>query len=75
MLMNSLSKQNNTVAFASSQSFGSTRSRWGWLQIIGRWMERRQQRRDLAELDDRLLDDIAITRSAAAGEIAKPLWR
>jgi uncharacterized protein YjiS (DUF1127 family) len=75
MLMNSVNKQNNTLVFVSPRSLGSTNSLWEWLHIISWWMERSHQRRDLAKLDDRLLDDIGITRSAAAGEIAKPFWR
>jgi uncharacterized protein YjiS (DUF1127 family) len=75
MLMNNVNKQNNTLAFVSPPSLGSTISPWEWLQIFSRWMERSHQRRGLAKLDDRLLDDIGITRSTAAGEIAKPFWR
>ena len=46
-----------------------------WLRVLGGWIERSRQRRALAGLDGRLLDDIGIARSAAAGEIAKPFWR
>ena len=49
------------------------------MQLVGRviatWMGRSRQRRALANLDDRLLEDIGITRSAAAREGAKPFWR
>jgi uncharacterized protein YjiS (DUF1127 family) len=75
MLMNNVNKQNNTLAFVSPPSLGSTISLWEWLQIFSQWMERNHQRRDLAALDDRLLEDIGVTRSAAASEIAKPFWR
>lgn len=44
-------------------------------RVIGTWIERSRQRRALANLDDRLLEDVAITRSAAAREIAQPFWR
>jgi uncharacterized protein YjiS (DUF1127 family) len=37
-------------------------------------LERHRQRRALAELDDRLLDDIGITRSRAMIEANRPLW-
>ena len=46
-----------------------------WLRIIGAWYERGRQRRALASLDDRMLGDVGIARSAAAREIAKPFWR
>ena len=46
-----------------------------WLGIIAVWIERRRQRRALGDLDERLLDDVGITREAAAREIAKPFWR
>ena len=36
---------------------------------------RAEQRRDLAQLDERLLKDVGITRVQAAEEGAKPWWR
>ena len=45
-----------------------------WPRVIGTWIEHHRQRRALAELDDRLLKDIGITRSEADREIAKPFW-
>ncbi len=47
----------------------------GWLAIPRYWAERRRQRRALGNLDQHLLDDIGISRAAAAQEIAKPFWR
>ena len=38
------------------------------------WMERSRQRRALAELDDRLLRDIGLTRAEAMQECANPFW-
>ena len=46
-----------------------------WLRVIGVWIERDRQRRALARLDDRRLDDVGITHSEAVREIAKPFWR
>lgn len=43
-----------------------------WLRLC---MARRRQRQALAELDDRLLADIGVSRGAAARECAKPFWR
>ena len=39
------------------------------------WNERSRQRKALADLDDRLLKDVGITRSAAAAEASQPFWR
>ena len=46
-----------------------------WLRVLGAWTERSRQRHALACLDRRLLDDVGISRSAAAREITKPFWR
>ena len=37
--------------------------------------ERRRQRHTLAALDDHLLRDIGLTRSAIRMEVSKPFWR
>jgi uncharacterized protein YjiS (DUF1127 family) len=39
------------------------------------WVERVRQRRALADLDDRLLRDIGLTRADVWLEIKKPFWR
>jgi uncharacterized protein YjiS (DUF1127 family) len=38
------------------------------------WADRATQRRDLAELDDRLLHDIGKSREEARRESGKPFW-
>ena len=43
--------------------------------IIRAWLVRRRQLRALAELDDRLLDDVGISREAAEREIARSFRR
>jgi uncharacterized protein YjiS (DUF1127 family) len=40
-----------------------------------RWNERHRQRQALSELDDRLLDDVGLTRRQADSECRKPPWR
>ena len=50
-----------------------------WLHRIGDelrlYFERAKQRRALAELDDHLLDDINVSRSAAQQEARKHFWQ
>ena len=45
-----------------------------WVGFLWTGFERCRQRRALADLDDRLLHDIGITRSEAQREAAKPFW-
>jgi uncharacterized protein YjiS (DUF1127 family) len=45
-----------------------------WAGIIRTWLQRSRQRRALAELDDRMLRDIGVTRSRARREVEKPFW-
>ena len=39
------------------------------------WLNRHRSRRDLSELDDRLLADVGISREDALREAGKPFWR
>ena len=39
------------------------------------WSERRRQRRQLADLDNRLLDDIGLDHARRDVEISKPFWQ
>lgn len=43
--------------------------------MIAIWLNRQQGRRDLSELDDRLLADVGISRADALREAGKPFWR
>ena len=45
-----------------------------WTKVIATWFARSRQRHDLAELDDRMLEDIGVTRAQAGREIDKPFW-
>jgi uncharacterized protein YjiS (DUF1127 family) len=42
---------------------------------IAVWLHRQQGRRDLRELDDRLLADVGISQEDAVWEAGKPFWR
>ena len=45
----------------------------GGFQIVRRWLTRSRQMRALADLDDRLLDDVGLTRSDAEREMARAI--
>jgi uncharacterized protein YjiS (DUF1127 family) len=47
----------------------------GIIALLMRWCDRVRERRTLAELDDRTLHDIGISRIDAAQEWSKPFWR
>ena len=44
------------------------------LALASEWSEHNRQRRHLHELDDRLLQDVGITRAEADAEAHKPFW-
>lgn len=47
----------------------------GVVALLALWAARQRQRRELGELDERLLRDIGVTRAAALREADKPFWR
>lgn len=51
---------------------GLIRDALGWVREL---VERARQRRQLAELDARLLKDIGLTESDVLRETAKPIWK
>ena len=45
------------------------------LDTVECWQQRHRQRTALAELDDRLLKDIGLTRADVAREVRKTFWQ
>ena len=69
-----------TAEAQRAQSDSSRRIRGpNWHPWFWRWIVRcsavSRQRAALSSLDDRLLDDIGVTRQQANAEAAKPFWR
>jgi uncharacterized protein YjiS (DUF1127 family) len=66
-------------AAASSHHDGAETCRPAWETWFLRWWvrcsARSRQRQALAQLDDRLLEDIGVTRQQAIAEAAKPFWK
>lgn len=70
---------NRNGAEASSHHDGAETYRPAWeirfLRWCARCSARSRQREALSKLDDRLLDDIGVTRRQASAEAAKPFWK
>jgi uncharacterized protein YjiS (DUF1127 family) len=66
------------AALPASKPFAGLKWLWQgpsvWLAKISRGRERWHQRRQLLELDDRLLADIGLSREQAAEEAGKSFW-
>lgn len=45
------------------------------LSLLFGWLERARSRRQLAELDDRMLADIGVDRATARSEADRPFWQ
>ena len=62
----------------SGQGALSTAPMWdlaGLRTLLLVWLQRARQRQQLAELSDRQLEDIGISRAQAIEEARKPFWR
>jgi uncharacterized protein YjiS (DUF1127 family) len=46
-----------------------------WACTIKIWLIRQQGRQDLSALDDRMLNDIGISREDALWKVGEPFWR
>jgi uncharacterized protein YjiS (DUF1127 family) len=68
-----------TMAVHTAAQLGKCQLQQSWLirlaDLVIDWAERARERRFLAELDDRALHDIGLSRSDAEREAAKPFWR
>lgn len=47
----------------------------GVIKQLQFWIDRSRQRKHLARLDDRMLEDIGLTRDQVLVEINKPFWK
>jgi uncharacterized protein YjiS (DUF1127 family) len=58
------------------REFGRTLQRFAStvFTTVLEWQERAHQRYRLAELDDRMLKDIGLTRADVTREVQKPFW-
>ena len=75
MTCNSLTCQTTQQSpFQASQPLRWTGQSVSIWQVLGAWYDRWQQRQHLADLDDRLLDDIGLRRSDVEQQIKKPFW-
>ncbi len=57
------------TGFAAPARSGST------MDTLNAWYTRWQERRELASLDQRALDDIGLSRGDVLTEVSKPFWR
>ncbi len=46
-----------------------------FVDILLRWQERVQSRRQLTMMDSHMLNDIGVTRAEVDAEVRKPFWR
>jgi uncharacterized protein YjiS (DUF1127 family) len=44
-------------------------------RMLENWLNRRHLRQDLSSLDDRLLEDVGISREDALWKAGEPFWR
>lgn len=66
---NNFSLSLSTCIAENKNSFGQP------LRAVKFWMERSRQRKHLALLDDRMLEDIGLSREQVQQEISKPFWK
>jgi len=75
--------QNNPVTLAKYLPTYDINLKYKSLRLLAKksikkiefWMERSRQRRQLADLDDRMLEDIGYSQAEIQAEISKPFWK
>ena len=81
LLMNSVSVVDRsfapTVPLLGSQGWivAPAEPRAGIVALVREWLRRSRTRHDIADLDERLLRDIGLTRIDAAVESSKHFWQ
>lgn len=70
-----MSKYNAQTLYAPILRTDFTSPAQRMLAMVLAWQQRYELRRHLLEMDDRLLEDIGMSRAAAKQEAAKPFWR
>ena len=60
---------------ALNTSFATSAPTGSFMDTLNAWYIRWQERRELASLDQRALDDIGLSRGDVLTEISKPFWR
>lgn len=66
---NNFSQSLSTCIAPNEISFGKP------LKAVKFWVERSRQRKHLALLDDRMLEDIGLSREQVLQETSKPFWK
>jgi uncharacterized protein YjiS (DUF1127 family) len=81
--MTNMTEAATWMPYGAGRPRGARRRAYDWLKGVASeclrrvvvCVDRPRQRRTLADLDDRMLRDLGITRSDVLRECAKPFWR
>lgn len=60
---------------ALNTGFAASAPSASFMDTLNTWYVRWQERRELAALDQRALDDIGLSRGDVLTEVSKPFWR
>lgn len=64
-----------TLTLQQQHGFSFVQKMQSVLAILSLWMQRYQQRKQLAQLDARLLRDVGLSHEQVRAEINKPFWK